>query len=102
MNQKNIDDIEARHKVETLRPVKPDGKGYFKIGSVQQIKLNLFASWKCKVKILSRDIINLDDIQDYKPLGYDSKEEYLNEPFNLKNPSNLRVKYKFELIEVKQ
>ena len=55
-----------------------------------------------KVKIISKEVIDIEKltIEEFKQLGYKNKQQYMNEPFNKNNGSNLRIKYEFEVIEV--
>ena len=72
-----------------------------KMGGVYQLKLNLFDDYSFKVKILSKEVVDLKEMDedDFMGVGY-SMDEYLSHPYNLKNPSSMRVKYEFEIIEV--
>lgn len=72
-----------------------------KIGSIYQIKLNLFDDYSFKVKIISKEIVNLNEMgeSDFKGIDY-PKEEYLSHPYNINNPSPMRVKYEFKIVEV--
>lgn len=83
-------------KYATMRPT----TDRHKVGGIYQIKLNLFDKYSFKVKILSKELINLDDLaaHDLDGIGY-SKEEYLKQPYNLKNASKMRYKYTFKLVE---
>ena len=86
-------------KVETLRPIKANGKGYFKIGSIQRIYIgrNFKAPALCRVLVYNRTFVNIHDlsIADFNALGYPSKAEYLAQPYNKGNPSSDRVRYQF-------
>ena len=86
-------------KVETLRPIKANGKGYFKIGSIQQIFVgrNFKVPCLCRVLVYGRDFVNIHDLSiwDFGRLGYSSKAEYLAQPYNKNNPSPERVRYQF-------
>ena len=100
---KEVYSILNDEKVETLRPIKPNGKGYFKIGSIQQIRTsrNFKEPYLCRVIILARDFIDLRNMSDpeFKPLGYPNKAEYLAQAYNLRNKSPYRVRYSFMRLE---
>ncbi len=100
MNNKNIIDIYNGTKVMTLRPLKKNNKGYFKLGSIQEVKNNLFSDCYMKVQITGRKFVNINNltIADFKELGYASKEEYLSEDYNKNNPSPQRICYRFRLV----
>ena len=84
------------YKWVTMRPT----TDRHKIGSTYQVKLNLFDKYAFRVKILSKELINIDDMDDADFIGIDySKEEYLKHSYNTKNPSPLRYKYTFEIVE---
>ena len=90
-------------KKATLRPYKGSLKGSFRIGSIQRIKIGLFDKQYCfKVVITNKTVINLDNYTDadFIELGYQSKAEYMKQKYNLNNPSNLRIRYDFEIIEI--
>lgn len=101
MNEKNIIDINEGRKIATLRPLKKNDKGYFKIGSIQQCSTKLFDDYYLKVKITSRIFVDINEltVKDFSDLGYDSKDEYLSESFNKNNSSTERVMYYFEVVE---
>lgn len=83
-------------KTATLRPISNN----FKEGSTQTIKTGMFNPYYYfKVEITKKELININELtpQDFQQLGYASKEEYLQEPFNKKNPSNLRIRYTFKV-----
>lgn len=103
MNKKNIIDIYNGKKIATLRPIKRDGKGYLKVGTIQEIRLTHFDnSFYLKVRIIKRKVIDINQLKQkhFLMLGYDSKDEYLNEEFNITNDSPYRVIYFFKLYEV--
>lgn len=88
-------------KIGTMRPTKEADKGYFKIGSEQQIKKGMFDNFHyMKVTITARDKADLIKMNDaeFKPLGYTDKAEYMSEPFNISNPSTARVRYWFDIV----
>lgn len=72
-----------------------------KIGGVYQVKLNLFDDYSFKVKILSKTVVDLNEMDeaDFNGVGYKMRD-YLSHPYNVKNPSSMRVKYEFEVVEV--
>lgn len=86
-------------KIKTLRPIKASGKGYFKIGSLQQIRQsrNFKKPYLCMVLVTARYFVNVDSLEpeDFQALGYPSKAEYMAQDYNLRNPSPERVCYEF-------
>lgn len=99
VNNHEAEQINNGGKIATLRPIRPSGKGYFKIGSLQKVckgrdfKNGIFN----RVLILNRypvSIIRLT-IKDFVELGYESKAEYMEQPYNKNNPSPIRMKYDF-------
>ena len=72
-----------------------------KEGRVYQVKLNLFDDYSFKIRILSREVVDLNEMDDddFVGVGY-SKEEYLTHSYNTKNNSTERIKYVFEVVEV--
>ena len=87
-------------KIATLRPVSGSP---FRVGSTQLVKVAMFSSYYyLKIEITSRDLVNLNELQpeDFHELGYISKDDYLNEPFNKKNPNPERFRYYFKVTEV--
>lgn len=99
VNDHEAEQINNGGKVATLRPIRPSGKGYFKIGSLQKVcrgrdfKNGIFN----RVLILNRypvSIIRLT-IKDFVALGYESKAEYLAQDYNQNNPSPIRMRYDF-------
>ena len=91
--------IKKGEKVDTLRPIKAHNKGYFKVGSLQEVKTsrNFKEASICRVLVLSRGLTSLDYLTqgDILRLGYLNKGEYLAQPYNQANPSRARVKYSF-------
>lgn len=105
MQLKEIFLIYCLVKYQTLRQYKPNFKGCFKVGSVQMIKKGMFDKEYCfKVRILNRYYVNINQLTnaDFNKLGYKNKAEYLKQPYNIKNESNLRILYEFEIIEVNE
>lgn len=103
MNNKNIIDIYHGDKTMTLRPLKKNNKGYFKLGSIQEIRNNHFSKdYHLKVQIIGRKFVNINNlsINDFHELGYASREEYLAEDYNQKNPSSQRICYRFRVVKV--
>lgn len=102
MNRKNCDDIDAREKVGTLRPLNPSGKGYFKAGRSYWVHLgrNFKTPHYARILINTVDFVDVEalTLQDFHRLGYSSKAEYLAESFNISNPSSQRVAYWFETL----
>ena len=102
MNETNLKDINAERKIATLRPIKANGKGYFLLDSIQQIKKGMFDNfYYFKVQIIAVDFVDIEElsIEEFQQLGYKNKAEYMAEPFNQKNNSTKRVKYTFKVIE---
>lgn len=102
MNNKNIIDIYHGDKTMTLRPLKKDNKGYFKLGSVQEVNNNIFGDYYLKVQIIGRRFVDINNlsVKDFHELGYASREEYLSEDYNRKNPSTQRISYRFRVVKV--
>ena len=102
MNLKNIKDIHKRKKERTLRPYKGTLKGSFKVKSQQKIKKGMYDKEYCFiVEITAKKIVDINKLSvlDFNKLGYKDKAEYLKEPFNKGNKSNLRIQYSFKVIE---
>lgn len=92
-------------KKATLRPYKGTLKRTFRTGSIQKIKIGMFDKEYCfKVVITNKTVVNIDTYTDFDfiALGYNSKDEYMQQKYNKNNPSNLRVRYDFEVIEVNE
>ena len=91
--------INNDEKDQTCRPIKEDGKGYFKLGSIQQIRdsRNFKAPYICRVLVYGRDFVDLQTLTpaDCLRLGYETKAEYIAQPYNQRNPSSERVRYTF-------
>ena len=73
------------HKYATMRKT----SDRHKVGGVYQVKLNLFDDWAFKVKVISKEYVNLDSCspEALEGIGY-SLEEYLAQPYNLASYSN--------------
>ena len=86
-------------KVETLRPIRANGKGYAKIGAIHEIRTNrnFKEPYLTKVLIIKRSFVNVEDLtdEDAKRLGYSNVGEYMSQSYNQRNPSPERVKYEF-------
>ena len=102
MDEDDIKFILMGLKWMTMRGVREDGV-YFKLNSKQYLKLNLFGDWFVRVQITNREFVNLDEMDDddFMGVGY-SKEDYLSHPYNTSNPSPMRVKYEFEIVEINE
>ena len=86
-------------KKATLRSINSN----FKIGSIQLIKIGQFDFYYwMRVKIVEKEKVCIDNLTEteFNELGYKNKAHYLSEPFNKKNKSNMRIRYKFEVVEV--
>ena len=103
MNQKNGDDILAERKRSTLRPIRANGKGYFKEGNIYWVHIgrDFTQPHLCRVQVNKVSFVDIEDLgaKDWEALGYESKAEYMGEPFNKNNPSTERVRYDFKLIK---
>jgi len=86
-------------KIWSLRPIRASGKGYLTIGSLQYIYVgrDFKADPVARVLMLNRSFINIGELtaEDFQALGYPSKAEYMEQPYNKRNPSPERVKYEF-------
>lgn len=99
VNNHEADQIDNGVKSSTLRKIRADGKGYFKIGSLQKVcrgrnfKTGIFN----RVLILARYPVEIPQLtqEDFKSLGYESKAEYLAQDYNKGNPSPHRIRYDF-------
>ena len=103
VTQTEAEAIQMGEKVATLRPIRANGKGYCRVGSIQQIRdsRNFKAPYVCKIQIMAREFVNIEDLKeaDFKALRYPNKSEYMRQSYNLKNPNPCRVRYWFEVIE---
>ena len=86
-------------KVSSLRAIRESGKGYLTKNSLQWICIgrDFVNGLICRVLILRRSFVNIEDLtlKDFQSLGYSSKAEYMEQPYNRKNPSLERVRYDF-------
>lgn len=93
--QKILDD----EKDQSCRAIRPNGKGYLRVGSIQQVRdsRNFKAPYLCRILIYERDFTNTQSLtpQDCQRLGYETKAEYLAQRYNQDNPSTERVRYSF-------
>lgn len=103
VTQAEAEAIQMGEKVATLRPIRANGKGYCRVGSIQQIRVgrNFKAPYICKVRIIAREFVNIEDLKeaDFKALGYPNKETYMSQSYNLNNSSPCRVRYWFEVVK---
>ena len=69
----------------TMRGLRDNGV-YFKLHSLQWLKLSLFDEGVIRVKITSREFVDLNEmsVSDFNGVGY-SREEYLSQSYNQKN-----------------
>ena len=93
------EEIKQGRKFRTLRPIKANGKGYFRVGSLQRVytSRDFTQSPICRVLVTDRgftDTTLLTDV-DSPALGYTTISEYLAQPYNQTNPSTERVVYTF-------
>lgn len=99
VNDHEAEQIDNGVKSSTLRKIRADGKGYFKIGSLQKVcrgrdfKTGIFN----RVLILARYPVEIPQLtaEDFQALGYESKAQYLAQDYNQRNPSPHRIRYDF-------
>ena len=97
--QNEAEEIANFTKFETLRPLRANGKGYFRVGSIQRIFIgrNFKGVTYCRVLIVARDFVDIEELTegDFIALGCSNKAEYMAKDYNQRNPSPDRVKYSF-------
>ena len=105
MKLKELFFILCLFKRSTLRKYKKGFKGCHKIGNEYLIKKGMFDKEYCfKIRITNRYFVNINALsdKDFNELGYKNKENYLKMDYNLANPSDLRIRYDFEVIEINE
>jgi len=99
VNAHESEQINQGAKRSTLRAIRPSGKGYFKVGSLQKVcKGRDFVNGIFnRVLILARYPVEIPQLTagDFHALGYESKAEYMSQPYNQNNPSPHRIRYDF-------
>ena len=96
-NERDIFKILKGSKNKTARGLNID----LEVGEVVKFAI-LYRPPFALAKIVNKQFI--EDISqlkasEFKALGYKTKKDYLNEPFNLNKPSKARFIYEFEIIE---